>query len=463
MHKKSLSLFARITAIFLGQTAMTGLAARSLLTQPEAPPRVFAMVGLALTTMAAIMLLRRLLQPVSALVDLADGSQDDAGKLAFRKDDLGLVARELLRLRDEQVDRSADDLDALQRQKRAVEAIERDLHVTKAEAAYLKVVVDALDGGVRRLAVGDLTVRLTMPFPTEYEGLRADFNHAVNLLEDTLDRVRTGARVISASGAELEAGLAEATQAQARQVAAISSLGTDLDALAGGLKRWKMQSEHLAAIGHNANLDMRRPKEALGEVGAAMDTLRAASSELRPAAQEIIDAAFQANILAMNLGIEASSVDEPRLTAIAEDIRDLAERASEAAKTVCARARDVADAVDRGSNAADQAGREWDAMSIYLNALREQISAIDHGAAKDAEAIVALRSRITALVGESGQQTCRLDGLSKTVSGFSRAARSVDHHATRFTPVTVVKPGGVTVPECVKPPKRGAHLRLVKS
>src|SRR5690606_15500184 len=119
----------------------------------------------------------------------------------------------------------------------------------------------------------------------------------------------------------------------------------------------------------------------------------------------------QANILAMNLGIEASSVDEPRLTAIAEDIRGLAERASEAAKTVCAKARDVADAVERGSNAADQAGREWDAMSIYLNALREQVSAIDHGAAKDAEAIVALRSRITALVGESGQQTCRLDGL----------------------------------------------------
>jgi methyl-accepting chemotaxis protein len=461
------SLMSKISALVLAQMTAAGILTFMIINSSDAWSWMFMAGGLALMTVGTIAVLQRLLSPLKVLAGMTsnfkEGHSDMDLSLSKRKDEIGIISRELERLSRHQLERALEEAQAREEQQREAETIARDLHVTKAEAAYLKAVVDALDSAVRRLAVGDLTVRIDRAFPTEYEGLRADFNNAVQALRDTLSEVGLGARTIAASGAELEKGLADAARRQAYNTGTTSLLAHDVDALAQVEKERRLQEQQLSAIVHNASLDMRRPKEAMGDAISALQATHDASAELGPAAQKMIDAAFQANMLAVNLGIEASTLGEPRLTAIAEELRDVAAQASGAAILISAHARETAEAAECSSKAGKQAGREWDAMSVYMTALREHIEALGPVTAAKSGAVAAISEKIAVLVSASKDQGRHIEMLAETLMGFSRAAVEMDQQASRFAPVTVLTPGGVTVPESVKKPGRRAHLRLVKS
>ncbi len=232
--------------------------------------------------------------------------------------------------------------------------------------------------GLRRLAVGDLTIRLDMPFPEEYEGLRADFNHSLTILEDVLGMIGGGAHGLQMTCSATRDGMAETAEAGGRLTAAIAKTAADVGTLAETLKVRKMQAQHTADIAHNARLDMRPSKEMMQAATVAMEAIRKASLKIEPATATIRDIAFQANMLALNAGIEAAHSGEAEndFKTVAKEILGLAERAAEAAKEISGLSRRSAEAAELGGRSVEKAGGELDAMTIYADALQGHVEAL---------------------------------------------------------------------------------------
>ncbi|WP_117191803.1 methyl-accepting chemotaxis protein [Rhizobium terrae] len=470
MLRRHNSLTFRMAGLVLAQSATAAVLIFYMVGETTPVETLVIVSFLAALAAVAAFAVRRMLAPLIGIArtvsELAAGKPAEPGEHALRTDEIGIISRELERFCRSHLDRILKDEERReQRETQIAEAGARDVECARTEAEKLRMVVDALDGGLRRLAVGDLTVRLDMPFPEEFEGLRADFNHALTIIEEALGQIGAGARKVFAACADVEDGLTEATLAGASQTAAITGLASGIDALAETLRRRKMQTGHTAGIVHNAGLDMRHPKEVMRTVATAMEAIRAASVEIQPAARTIQEIAFEANMLAVNAGIGASEPGDEsgRFKVVAEEIRDLAERAAEAAKEISGLSRKSAEATELGSKSVERAGREWDAMSVYLDALRDCLDAVAASSAKEIEAIAGIRATALAISRAGRDHAGRIEMLTAKMDGIVRETGTIDHQVARFAPVTILAPGCVSAPENRKRPKPGSHLRLVKS
>ncbi|CDZ28399.1 methyl-accepting chemotaxis protein [Neorhizobium galegae] len=464
------SLSVKVIGLVLAQNGI--LAGLLFYVADEQTP--FEMLGIAVSlivlTLVTVTLAGALINPLRTVAGTA--SQIAAGHAAVpaehltRTDEIGSISRSLERLCHDHLTRLIEDEeDREQREAVAEQAHARDIEAARDEARDLKTVVEALDGGLRRLAVGDLTVRLDMPFPEEYEGLRADFNHALTTLEEVLGVIGSGVHGLHSTCATIRDGMAETAEAGGRLTAALAKTAADVGALAEMLKARKMEAQHTADIAHNARLDMRPSKEMMQAATAAMEAIRKASLKIEPATATIRDLAFQANMLALNAGMEAahSGEAENHFKTVAEEIRALAERAAEAAKEISGLSRRSAEAAEVGGRSVAKAGGELVAMTIYADALQGRVDAIAANSRKEIEAVAAVRTTMTTLAKASRDQIGALDALTATLGRMNRDIGTIGHHAGRFTPVTILHAGGVAVPGSLKPAKPGSHLRLVKS
>ncbi|MDQ0136165.1 methyl-accepting chemotaxis protein [Neorhizobium galegae] len=383
-----------------------------------------------------------------------------------RTDEIGSISRALEQLCRNHLTRLVKDEEARERQEaEEAQARLRDLETAGDEARALRTVVEALDGGLRRLAVGDLTVRIEMPFPERYEGLRADFNHSLTILEDVLGMIGSCAHGLHTDCAEVRDEIAKTAEAGGRLTATIARTAADVGRLAETLGERRMQARHAAEIASNARLDMRPPKEMMQAATVAMEAIRKASLKIEPATATIREIAFQANMLALNAGIEAARPDEAEagFKTVAEEIRGLAERAAEVAKEISGLSRSSAEAAELGGKSVEKAGLELDAMTIYADALHGHVAALAASSGEEIETLAAARTTMMTLAKASRDQIGALDALTARLGRMNRDIAAIDHHAGRLTPVTILNAGGVTVPESLKPAKPGSHLRLVKS
>ncbi|CAN7443529.1 methyl-accepting chemotaxis protein [Neorhizobium sp. LjRoot104] len=426
--------------------------------------------SLIILTLVTISLAGTLINPLRDIAgtasEIAAGNTGVPREHLGRTDEIGSISRALEQLCRNHLTRLVEDEEALERQETdAADARMGDLEAAADEAQGLRTVVEALDGGLRRLAVGDLTVRIEMPFPERYEGLRADFNHALTILEDVLGMIGSCAHGLHTDCSEARDEITRTAEAGGRLTATIAKAAADVGKLAETLRERKIQARHAAEIANNARLDMRPPKEMMQAATVAMEAIRKASLEIEPATATIREIAFQANMLALNAGIEAARPGdaEAGFKTVAEEIRGLAERAAEAAKEISGLSRRSAEAAELGGRSVEKAGGELDAMTIYADALHAHVAALAASSGKEIETVAAVRTTMMTLTKAGRDQVGALDALTAKLGRMNRDIGAIDHHAGRFTPITILNAGGVTVPESLKPAKPGSHLRLVKS
>jgi methyl-accepting chemotaxis protein len=341
----------------------------------------------------------------------------------------------------------------------------RDLDQARAEADGLRTVVTALDGSLRRLASGDLTIRLDTPFPEDHEGLRSDFNHSIAHVEDVIGDIAASSSILQGSNAELQAGLKKLMQTAASQNAAIARTAADTSSFFETIRQRELQTDGAATVGHNARLDLFSSNSKLEDATSSMEVVEKTSARLSSMTDAIMSIAFKANILAMNVRIKANEAgaSEKDLKAIGAEFHQLAEDLTTTAKETAVLSRQTTEAAARGSHVTHRASGELSAMAVYIEAMQERLASIADVSIKEKDAVATLRSAVMTLAKTSREQVASVDYLCAKADAMSRDLAVIDQQASRFTPVRTIQPQSIFKPQRHDQPKPGSHLRLVKT
>lgn len=221
----------------------------------------------------------------------------------------------------------------LEDQKQAAEEQERlALAATEEQAS----IVQALGHCLADVASGNLCSRLTLPVPDSYEQLKADFNGALERLDQIVGGIGDTAHNIGSATDEVVRATDDLASRNESQAASLEQTAAAM-------------AEMTVTVRNNAESEKRtngliasvreRATESSGIVTSAieaMNRIEGSSSEITSIVSVIDEIAFQTNLLALNAAVEAARAGDAGkgFAVVASEVRALAQRSSEAAKEI---------------------------------------------------------------------------------------------------------------------------------
>jgi methyl-accepting chemotaxis protein len=275
---------------------------------------------------------------------------------------------------------------------------------------------------------GDLTTELAVLSHDEGGKVAHGFNQFLGVIRSLLREVATTAQSIQGGTQGMSA--ASGTVSDLAQEAA-NSLGTATEQIGHFADQTKVTSEHAGAARALADASVGLVDNGLSDMNQlqqAMQAIQDDSQQITKIVKVIDDIAFQTNLLALNAAVEAARAGESGkgFAVVAEEVRNLAQRSAESARTTSAI---VSSASQRAENGAKLTIGVNDVLQRIAEATRQVqglMERIDTATNEQASSIEQVRATVV-----------RLDEISQSNAAsaeeMSSAARQNADEVTGLT------------------------------
>ncbi|MBY5934649.1 methyl-accepting chemotaxis protein [Tateyamaria omphalii] len=220
------------------------------------------------------------------------------------------------------------------------------------------IVVTSLRAGLEHVARGDLSYRIDVAFPQEYEPLRRDFNRAISTLGDVLGDVMQGTSDLMELVAAVQDSAHDLARRTEAQVASLEVTSHAVDTLHGVVRASTDNAQATATVADRVRNDAVAGGDIVRRAVTAMGGIETSSREIAKINAVMDGIAFQTNLLALNAGVEAARAGEAGrgFSVVASEVRALSQRATEAARGISELTEKSNDQVQSGVALVTQAG-----------------------------------------------------------------------------------------------------------
>jgi methyl-accepting chemotaxis protein len=341
--------------------------------------------GFAFVNASVVRPLERLCE---AMTRLARGDFEVQALGGDRRDEIGAMARAVQVFKDVGVEKlkletASEGQRALTEQERL-----RGEHERARIAEDQAKVVSSIGDGLAKLSNGDLTHRLQTPFAHEYEGLRQNFNGAVDQLQSAMKAVIARTQGLKAGVGEIGRASDDLARRTERQAARLEQTATALSQVTDTMRQAATGAGEARKIVSEAAQDSERSGDVVSAAAAAMTEIEGSARQIGQIIGVIDEIAFQTNLLALNAGVEAARAGDAGkgFAVVASEVRALAQRSAEAAKEIKALISASSQQVERGVDRVAETGRLLAQVSAHvakINTLVLQIASSAEDQAKN--------------------------------------------------------------------------------
>ena len=206
----------------------------------------------------------------------------------------------------------------------------------KAIAGERAVVTNSVGAALARLAAKDLTYRMTDDLPEAYRRMQADFNAALEQLEEAVLGVKASVEAIDSGTVEIATAsdnLARRTEQQAANLEETAAALEEITVTVNKAAEGAVQARQVVATAQD---DARVGGDVVRRAVDAVGGIEKSSRQIGQIIGVIDEIAFQTNLLALNAGVEAARAGEAGrgFAVVASEVRALAQRSAEAAKEI---------------------------------------------------------------------------------------------------------------------------------
>ena len=309
-------------------------------------------------------------EAISGVVETATGPVDELRQLSVSLSTLRAVTAH-----KEEVTRAAmDERDVMSDVRRKTEALGR------AAATTQRNVVGALSMALERLASSDLTHRIDMVFPGEYQKLKDDFGGAIAALRDTMRAIMGETQSMRGHSVEIAHAVDELSRRTEQQAASLEETAAALNLITATVKRTAEGVDDARKVVGNTKSDAEHSSAVVRQAVDAMAAIETSSKQISQIIVVIDDIAMQTNLLALNAGVEAARAGDAGrgFAVVASEVRALAQRSAEAAKEIKGLISTSTQQVNQGVALVGETGRSLErivAQVVEVNAIVATIAA----------------------------------------------------------------------------------------
>ncbi len=320
----------------------------------------------------------------------------------------------------------------------AHEARERAEEIATQErlraAEEQRVVIEQIGDGLRSLAAGDLSLRLTCAFPTSYEELRGDFNSAATDLDRIVRDVTRSASQIETGSLQIRSATDDLAIRTEQQASTLEDIANTLRQLNVTVTENANSARDLQGNVTKARDDALSGSEIVENAVHAMGEIERSADEIGKIIALIDGIAFQTNLLALNAGVEAARAGEAGkgFAVVATEVRALAQRSADAANDIKALISTSADQVARGVRLVGQSGESLMTIVSGIGEINEAIERIASVSQDQAGEIGRINERVARLDSATQQNAAMVEEGTAAARHLSSEAEGMAQLVTHF-------------------------------
>jgi methyl-accepting chemotaxis protein len=294
------------------------------------------------------------------------------------------------------------------------DAAERD----RKAAERQNQVILAMGEALRRLASGDVSVRIEQAFDGDLDNLRTNFNQAIASIDKTISAIGAATHVIGDNAAAVAATAGDISDRMTRQAAAIEQSVAALEGVTTAINQTAAGTAAASAIASSADKAAMQGGSVVQGAVDAMGHIEQSSGKIARIIGVIDEISLQTNLLALNAAVEAARAGEAGrgFAVVATEVRSLAQKSAQAARDIAALVKDSAGSVEGGVSLVERTGEAFNSIVSQVAQISDQVSSVAEAATQQASAI----SQINAAIVDMGRLTDENAGLVDRSSDASR-------------------------------------------
>lgn len=276
-----------------------------------------------------------------------------------------------------------------------------------------------------RLADGDLTQKIDMPYQGLLAKVRDDANGTVDNLRAIVSSLKEATDSINTAASEIAMGNQDLSGRTEQQASSLEETASSMEQLTSTVQQNAVNASRANELAGSAQRVAEQGGSVFGEVVSTMGAIQQSSNRIADIIGVIDGIAFQTNILALNAAVEAARAGEQGrgFAVVATEVRSLAQRSASAAKEIKSLIADSVDKVATGHRLVDQAGATMSEVVSSIQRVAHLIADISSASTEQSAGIAQVGLAITQMDEVTQQNAALVEQAAAAAESLQDQAR----------------------------------------